>query len=203
MNQTRGIVWGAERPELLITETLAFHDRRTENLLSTDSTGGHGEVQKKGAHQLQRPAVSTMSTTDLDQGLRPQGSAFVELYNPWSQDGQYPAELYSRLDVSTNYKYDPTLPSVGVDLGRLSNLAWDDTKGSLTTDPTNAANNIKRSPVWRMIVVNEWPDARGSVDSNGRRITTNRVPPDGTWLQRAPPHTRRSPANLRQLGAQH
>ena len=32
--QTRGVVWGAERPELLITETLAFHDRRTEKMPS-------------------------------------------------------------------------------------------------------------------------------------------------------------------------
>ena len=116
--------------------------------------------RKKAQHNPQRPAVSTTSTRTwikacVQRDPRSWNSTIHGL-----QNGQYPAELYSRLDVSTNYKYDPTIPSVGVDLGRLSNLAWDDSKGSLTTDPTNAANKIKRSPVWRMIVVNEWPDAK-------------------------------------------
>ena len=55
------MVWGCERPELLITETLAFHDRRTEN---------------------------------NKQRLRPRGSLFVELYNPWTGSSPQPAELY-------------------------------------------------------------------------------------------------------------
>ncbi len=42
LNQTRGVVWGAERPELLITETLAFHDRRTEDETFEDTDpNGH------------------------------------------------------------------------------------------------------------------------------------------------------------------
>ena len=165
IDQTRGVVWGAERPESLITETLAFHDRRTENLISADSQGGHGEVQRNPSGQ---PSKATGSNnypdTDLDQGLRPQGSAFVELYNPWSEQGQYPAELYSRLDASTGYKYNSAAPAVGVDLGRLSNLAWDETKKRLTTDATDSSQGIRRSPVWRVIVVEEWPNARNTGD---------------------------------------
>ena len=42
-NQTRGIVWGAERPELLITETLALHDRRTDDRKG-DAPDKHGEL---------------------------------------------------------------------------------------------------------------------------------------------------------------
>lgn len=59
------VVWGCERPELLITETLAFHDRRTEDR-DDDETG---ETKADG-------------DDDFDQRLRPEGSLFVELYNP-------------------------------------------------------------------------------------------------------------------------
>ena len=65
-------MWGCERPELLITETLAFHDRRTEDLDNDDGP---------------MPGNTTTSTSkdeDFDQRLRPQGSFFVELYNPWN-----------------------------------------------------------------------------------------------------------------------
>lgn len=44
----RALVWGCERPELLITETLAFHDRRVEDLATpeelTTRTDGMGNV---------------------------------------------------------------------------------------------------------------------------------------------------------------
>ncbi|MCC7476036.1 MAG: hypothetical protein IT425_11625, partial [Pirellulales bacterium] len=149
VDQTRGVVWGAERPELLITETLAFHDRRTEDLESRD-TNGHDKVNGS--------STSRYKDIDLDQSLRPVGSAFVEVYNPWAEQGQYPAELYTRLDGTTNYQ--PQLAAQqGVDLGRLSNFAVDG-NGNLTGAATNAANGVKRSPVWRMIVVEEWPNAR-------------------------------------------
>jgi hypothetical protein len=61
-------VWGCERPELLITETLAWHNRRTDDL---DQAG-------KVAHRSQEPADN-----DFDQRYRPWGAFFVELYSPW------------------------------------------------------------------------------------------------------------------------
>jgi hypothetical protein len=73
----RAIVWGCERPELLLSGTLAFHDRRTEDL-----------------------AVPSGTTTDptpdpnFDQRLRPRGSLFVEVYNPWAGHDRVPAEFY-------------------------------------------------------------------------------------------------------------
>ena len=36
-------VWGCKRPELLITETLAFHDRRTDDTALSNPTTQHGE----------------------------------------------------------------------------------------------------------------------------------------------------------------
>ncbi|MCU0963096.1 MAG: hypothetical protein MUF48_23640, partial [Pirellulaceae bacterium] len=72
----RGLVWGCERPELLITEAIAFHDRRTEDL----SVGGG--TQQDDPNE------------DFDQRLRPRGSFFVELYNPWAGDERAPGEFY-------------------------------------------------------------------------------------------------------------
>ena len=87
----RDIVWGCERPELLITETLAFHDRRTEDL-DVGQTVADGDME-------------------WDQRFRPQGSFFVELYNPWSVSQPKPAELNSadgvQLDKATPDNSDP------------------------------------------------------------------------------------------------
>ena len=39
---TRGVVWGAERPEALLTEGLAWHDRRVQDL-ELGASSGSGE----------------------------------------------------------------------------------------------------------------------------------------------------------------
>ncbi len=74
------VVWGCERPELLITETLAWHDRRTED----DAVG----------MTVSDPIAPD---NDFDQLLLPQSAFFVELYNPWTAEGaaRHPRELYS------------------------------------------------------------------------------------------------------------
>jgi hypothetical protein len=61
-------VWGVERPELLISETLAFHDRRTEDLAEPDKTTHEEEEDERDE--------------DFDQRIKPEGSLFIELYNP-------------------------------------------------------------------------------------------------------------------------
>jgi hypothetical protein len=64
-------VWGCERPEVLMTETLAWHDRRTDDM------------------SIGNKCTDTMASTmkdpddDLDQSRRPWGGFFVELYSPW------------------------------------------------------------------------------------------------------------------------
>lgn len=65
-----GVVWGIERPELLITEAIATHERRY-----TDSD----------------------SDMNWESEYVPKASVFVELYNPWSTSNGteiLPAELY-------------------------------------------------------------------------------------------------------------
>jgi hypothetical protein len=169
--QTRSVVWGAERPELLITETLAWHDRRTENLNGSEGSD-------KGRHDdFAHTNPNLYKDDDMDQRLRPKGSLFVELYNPWPADGQLPAELYSRCDASTldqtKKRYVPALTN-GVDLSRVS--TWgvrelydatdkiinpNDSKLTADRSGVDSSNKIvKRSPVWRLIVVDDWPRGR-------------------------------------------
>ena len=60
-------VYGAERPEMLISEGTALHDKRTEDL-DTDPSG-----EDVANNDL-----------DFDNRLIPRASAFIELYNPWT-----------------------------------------------------------------------------------------------------------------------
>ncbi|MEM7783065.1 MAG: hypothetical protein AAF623_06910 [Planctomycetota bacterium] len=68
----RGLVWGMEKPELLITEAMATHERRYED------------------HDTSDP--------EYESRLVPKASVFVELYNPWLTNANTdvkPAEFYS------------------------------------------------------------------------------------------------------------
>jgi len=89
----RGLVWGCERPELLITETLAFHDRRTED---TDQAGDNLSPDGDDfVNNPNDPPPQPPKDTDFDQRRRPEGSLFIELYNPWPAIAPKPGELYT------------------------------------------------------------------------------------------------------------
>jgi hypothetical protein len=68
----RAVVWGCERPELLITETVCWHDRRTDDT----AAGTSNETTVVTRTDNQRD-------DDLDQQRRPQGAFYFELYSPW------------------------------------------------------------------------------------------------------------------------
>lgn len=125
----RGLVWGTERPELLISETFAMHDRRTEDLAAPNGRAsrdpGGNERRETDAAMMDGKA----NGDDFDQRLRPRGRLFIELYNPWSDSGRspigdayHPGELY----------YDGAVLRDGVVLNKQA--------------PGGA-------PVWRMLVV--------------------------------------------------
>ncbi|NQU25200.1 MAG: hypothetical protein HQ567_28265 [Candidatus Nealsonbacteria bacterium] len=121
-------VWGCERPELLITETLAMHDRRTEDRddeqhdpseegdnseeagKTTDGGEGEGEGDEK------------KKDASFDQRLRPEGSLFVELFNPWTALQPRAGELHL-----------PQSSGRGVHLNRVS-------------------GGTGGSPVWRLLI---------------------------------------------------
>ena len=121
---TTHVVWGCERPELLISETLAFHDRRTEDL---DTDNGVGKKYY--------PQTVVGADTDFDQRYKPQGSLFIELYNPQSDLEPTPKELCSAVNG-------------GVDL----------TKTSGTSTISNG------DPVWRLAMVKQADVAKDPDD---------------------------------------
>ncbi len=136
----RGVVWGAERPELLITETLAWHDRRTRD------SRLEGEVDLRETPEEQQPPGTPQKGTvpvrapspgsgpfdkSFDQQQRPQGAAFIELYNPW------PAETAANADT---HAVDSSGRDLGIDLAR----THDD--NLLTPDPNTG------DPLWRIVI---------------------------------------------------
>jgi hypothetical protein len=162
----RELVWGCERPELLITETLAFHDRRTEDLPNDNGT----------------PPGTTTGTprdTDFDQQYVPRGSLFVELYNPWTaaapatgvpplpagQTEQLPAEFY----------YDT------------ANATWSNPNGVLLNKltPVSAGTPF---PVWRLVVVTTNGDLNDPIVANR--------PTKATGLERSIYFTNSAPTGI-------
>ncbi|HIN54373.1 MAG TPA: hypothetical protein EYM79_08675, partial [Planctomycetes bacterium] len=121
----RALVWGSERPELLITESLVYHDRRSEDLETEQPNAGE-----------QAAKFGNNGETDFDQRLLPRGGAFFELYNPWHSPGINPAGV-----VGTG-GWHPAEFYRNANGVRLN-------QSSLNGDPIT----LQSSPVWRMIVV--------------------------------------------------
>jgi len=149
-------VWGCERPEILITETWAWHNRRTDDLNTS------GQV-------VDSPTAT--ADDDFDQQRRPQGAFFVELFSPWSSTASrydpsgvkpvdvtdwtkpsesmraepLPAEFAINEDVNGDGKLDS-----GEDIngnGQLDMRSWHDSAINLSgTAPSD-------SPIWRLVTV--------------------------------------------------
>ncbi len=145
----RGIVWGCERPELLITETFAMHDRRTEDLSFTETSGS-----------TNYKTTDTDPDNDFDQRVKPQGSLFVELYNPNSAMEPLPAELCTGTDGTTT-------GGAGVDLKK------------------SVIDGSDISPVWRLAIVTR-DDAANDPDNPPNSVPFDRtvyfVDPGGNTL---------------------
>jgi hypothetical protein len=149
-------VWGCERPEILITETIAWHDRRTDDT-KNDSSGK--DVKDKDLSN---------TDNDFDQQRRPRGAFFVTLYSPWGSQAKRvddPTNPSSVADVTKSgtttpaYRGEPlplelTAPSVD----RFSRSAT--ISLSLRHDRTISTSGTA-SPIWRLVSV------RGDVQSTG------------------------------------
>ncbi len=122
------VVWGAERPELVMTETLAWHDRRTD-----DSGQADAYPAQDGPDQLMHGGDPLRADKDFDQLVRPRGAFFVELYNPWPTNPSANADTHA-LTIPGSANAPPSGWDSGVDLAR-------------THDGTSNG-----SPVWRMAV---------------------------------------------------
>jgi hypothetical protein len=83
LDWSRQVVWGLEQPDLLITETKAFHNRRVRDT-AQDTT--------------MKLAAMEQGEKDPDQIRIPEGSTFIELYSPRSRainNPKFPSELYN------------------------------------------------------------------------------------------------------------
>lgn len=123
------LVWGLERPEVLMTETLAWHDRATEDrgvgfedAVTDENLDGKLNSEDEGEVGTQ---AAPGRDTDYDQRVRPQGATFVELYNPWASS--------PGANADTHLVNPTTGDDLGVDLS-----AVDEVTGN--------------SPVWRINV---------------------------------------------------
>ncbi len=134
-------VWSCKRPELLISETLALHDRRTEDTnlevpVPTNTTSGldNGTHANPGYIGDSPPGHDP----NFDSRFKPQGSLFVEIYNPWSAQEPVPGELKDAAGT-------------GISLTRLS------------TQPDSSGNY---NPVWRLVTVDGSQGALDPDDPN-------------------------------------
>lgn len=135
-------VWGCERPELLITETLAWHNRRTDD----ESAGGQMETQNQNT-----------ADDDFDQKRRPWGAFFVELSSPWSsQFGQLSSGSVALSGTSGRGEPIPQ----GLTASGSTSFA-----GSATISLNKRAAGT--SPVWRLASVRGKVQGGGGFDSNG------------------------------------
>ncbi|MCA9228677.1 MAG: hypothetical protein KDA47_23840, partial [Planctomycetales bacterium] len=98
-------MWGAEFPDLLITEATAFHDRRVK-----DEASDNGDMKRRAD-----------GDNDLDQYRLPEGSLFLEFYCPrtrYRNNPILPRELYNIYNNGT--AGDPTDDIALLDVGRLA-----------------------------------------------------------------------------------
>ena len=118
------VAWGTERPELLITESINGHDRRTEDLDTDDGIG---------------TTVDDMMNPDpnFDNRLVPQAFSFIELYHPWVHSAEnnddFPNQfLPSEFDQNGNGVDLAATTSAGIPVWRIviaNNFGLKDTGG--------------------------------------------------------------------------
>ncbi len=125
-----GVVWGQEQPELLLTETLAFHDLR-----------------------ITREPSPPPNTNDWQQIRTPQGSLFLELFNPRSGGNNQWMPGVPRGNLYTIFNGRPRLNVSAV---------------------TPADNNGNRFPVWRVLLLDPH-SAANSVQRQYGNTATRRL----------------------------
>ena len=99
-------MWGCESPDLIVTETIAFHNR---GIADTDIEGEDDANEDEGTGTKTTDggpdsnAGGLRSDEDFDQITLPEGSVFVELHAVRDSNAEsLPAELYSKVGGKWN-----------------------------------------------------------------------------------------------------
>jgi len=173
----RGLVWGCERPELLISENLAFHDRRTEDLSGPASPaipaipGVMPAIPASPGHNTTTAANNP--DPHFDQRLRPRGSFFVELYNPWTADTKMPAELYSTVNGETGIFLNRRVNGNGTPIWRLVVVKGNNLSGDLDSPDPAIATPIAPADVERTVY---FTDPGVQIGPGQQYFTSNNIP---------------------------
>lgn len=160
----RRVVWGAEAPDLIITETLAFHDRRTRDTTWDDNLGERRDVPSMPGEEVDET---------LDQYRIPQGSLFMEFYNPRNTIGN----LGALNTVASTLPRDLYQPNGQLHLNRVTPggfPVWRVVISSTELDTTSAGTreNLINEMATRPDTINFQPRNRGAADdpSNFRML---------------------------------
>ena len=146
-----GVVWGCKPPELLLSESAAFHNRGVaDTKYATPSKNTREASTGAGtAAQPYQPA-----NPDMDQVRVPQGSLFIELYCPRSATNQTaPTDLYTYgaaaggwcLDVGRTAPDNTPVWRIVVSMSRLS-YPNSDVSTRLTATPDSSAIEPEQYP---------------------------------------------------------
>lgn len=170
----RGVVWGMEYPELLITETVGLHDKR---IADTDQ-----EIDPAGPRPG-APPVRAGRTTDTGPGKKdpaydqvrvPQGSAFIELYCTgranWSPNVAAPSGVKVEQGIAVSVLsqlpgelYDTSTPQIDPVTAAVSYGALD-----LARMAPSSGGSIGPNPVWRIACSQRH---LGRVSTSNQRVT--------------------------------
>ena len=139
-------IWGMERPEIEITEAIAFHDKRTRReLMETGTEMGQVSSDIDPDSDMDGdPTTGTIPDPDMDQFRIPQATAIIELHSlrsplngnpalPGTHEPSLPAELY----LNNQLHLGRTTGS-----GNAQSPVWRIAVGA----PTD--NNVERSTRW-------------------------------------------------------
>lgn len=180
----RGLVWGCEFPDLILTESVAFHDRRTQNLKADYDNGDPNRpilptTPTPNTFTNLSPLMGTPQPSggfvdqDWDQWRIPQGTALFELYATGNRHNPaLPRELYS-LPGPPYYIPDPVIAAISppppyapklvteyrLDLGRLA--------GNPNGPPATGGGSTTY-PIWRLAITESHTT---SGDANDMRMS--------------------------------
>lgn len=161
----RGFVFGCESADLIMTETLAFHDRRVQDT----------DMEPSGKKRIDDSGTPKVGDLTLDQLRIPQGSLFIELYatrNHWvSTTGSpgVPRELYDGTELILDKKAGSS-PVWRIIIGPGSSDA--DSNGDENGPETRAQSNpdtVSFNPL-DMNLLNGPPEPLGGVGGSSTPI---------------------------------
>ena len=160
-------VWGCERPELLITETLAWHDRRTDDL-ATDPSGKQVTDEKDANGD-----GVTDADDDFDQHRRPRGAFFIELYSPWAARTATYVSGSTVVRSGSNTRGEP----VPAELQITGSHGFNVGSGSTVAESTISLNKVVSGcPVWRLASVRGDVQGGTGIDATTKNIVDPSAP---------------------------